>query len=541
MATTLTWRVRLGAVALAATTFAAACGGGGGGSADGGGSPTSTPEVCTGEQRTPKMTMGTFAQPTTLDATVGSGRSTNGGIEMAALYDTLMELDTKTDKYEPRLAKSLTPSADHKTWTLGLRENVKFGNGDVLDAAAVKASLELVKRDKNTNPSRGLSMNITAMDVVDPLTLKITLNDSWPTFPFLLAGSAGMIVNAKLVAERGDADFGKNPTGAGAGPFELVRYAPGEETLLKAKADYWGGPVCVEQLRFVTIAGGKGTYDAFEVGELDVALLRDPTVIAEASDTGVDAYRSLYNLTSFLLVNHGARGAVTPTTDPVVRQAIGAALDPKLLDQRANGGNGFPSSAIVHPESGLAAVAADLKGVSYDPEKARQLVSQAKANGWDGKLRVVAYNTPDRIELSLAVQAQLEAAGIDVVLDNQNTVNDFIKKIRVDGNYDLAVWGIFVEDGAPWAALDGFRSDNVQNLGGYKDPNMDAALLELKHAVEPAQVGAALRKVQAAWNDTLPAIAWAAAEDVVIWAKDVHGLEFSQDTLMFFNHAFKAG
>lgn len=507
--------------------------------ADGASSPTTIEDACTDQAAQP-VSMGTFAQPTTLDATKGSGRSTNGGIEMAAIYDTLMRLDTETGTYEPHLAKSLTPNADMTTWTLELRDGVTFGNGDVLDAEAVKASIELLKLDTNTQPSRPLALNIASMEATSPLTLVFTLDDPWPSFPYLLAGSGGMVVNTKLSAERGEG-FGRDVTGAGAGPFELVRFAPGEEIVLKAKDDYWGGPLCVSELRFIAIPGGPATFDAFQVGEIDVALLRDPTVIANATDAGFEGHHALYNLASFLLFNQGARGSVTPTSDPVVREAIASAIDPAFLDQRANEGNGFPSSAIVHPESGLAAVAGDLDGISYDPERAKTLVQQAKADGWDGKLRVVAYNTPDRVELSLAVEAQLEAVGIDVSVDNQNTVNDFIKKIRVDGAFDLAVWGIFVEEAAPWVALDGFRSDSAQNLGGYKSPEMDAALIDLKHASTDDQVGTALTRIQEVWNQTLPAVSWAAAEDVIIWNDDVRGLDFSQDTLVYFDDVYRAG
>lgn len=535
-----TWRLRGAAAVAALAVLAAACGGGGG--SDQASDPSPGPDggaACVDGQPAGNLTMGTFAQPTTLDATVGSGRATNGGIEMAALYDTLVRLDPETGTYEPRLAESLTPDETHTTWTLQLRDGVRFGNGEVVDAEAVKASLELVQREANTTPTRALALNIAEMEVVDPLTLRITLSDSWPTFPYLLAGNAGMVVNARVLGERGDEAFGNDPSGAGAGAYELVRYAPGEEIVLEAKQDWWGGEVCIQELRFVAIPGARATYDAFSVGEVDVALLRDPTVIAEATEAGAEGYRPLYNLTSFLLLNHGGRGGTPPTADPVVRQAIAAAIDPELLDQRANGGNGFPTAAIAHPDSGLGQLAPDLEGLSYDPDRARTLVEQAKADGWDGKLRVVSYNTPDRVELSIAVEAQLEAVGVDVALDNQNTVNEFIRKIRVDGDYDLAVWGIFVEDAAPWIALDGFRSDNPQNVAGYASPEMDAALLQLRHAEGDDEVADALRQVQDVWNESLPAIAWAAAEDVVVWADDVHGLEFSQDTLVFFDRAAK--
>src|SRR5699024_3228882 len=162
---------------------------------------------------------------------------------------------------------------------------------------AVKASIEMVQADTNSQPTRDLALRITDMDVVDDLTLEITLDDSWPGFPYLLASTGGMIVNVDLLEERGES-FATNPEGAGAGPYEFERFAPGEEIVLRAKTDYWGDVACTETLEFVNVPGGQATLDSFENGELDIAFLRDPTVIADARDAGIDDHSILYNLTS---------------------------------------------------------------------------------------------------------------------------------------------------------------------------------------------------------------------------------------------------
>src|SRR3546814_2208854 len=65
-----------------------------------------------------------------------------GGLEMAAIYDVLMRWDSEANTVEPQLAESLEPNEDFTTWTLKLRDGVKFSDGTPLDSAAVKFSLD---------------------------------------------------------------------------------------------------------------------------------------------------------------------------------------------------------------------------------------------------------------------------------------------------------------------------------------------------------------------------------------------------------------
>src|SRR5204863_1323670 len=134
-------------------------------------------------------------------------------------------------------------------WTLKLRSGIHFGNGDPLNAQAVKSSIERF-RDPAVRSARAavVTTNIAEIQTPDDLTVVFKLLAPWGTFPWLLAGEGGMVVNTRVVTQLG-ADFAKLPKGAGVGPYEPVKYVPGEEILLQAKKDYWAGPVCIDTLR----------------------------------------------------------------------------------------------------------------------------------------------------------------------------------------------------------------------------------------------------------------------------------------------------
>src|SRR5688572_8896394 len=125
---------------------AAACGDDGddddAASQNGDGAPSTT-EADVGEPvQGGTLTMGMCAFSIGLDPVIESGTGVAGGIELAALYDTLMRYNPDTAEFEPRVAESLTPNADFTKWTLKLRPGVKFTDGTAYDSAAVVTNLK---------------------------------------------------------------------------------------------------------------------------------------------------------------------------------------------------------------------------------------------------------------------------------------------------------------------------------------------------------------------------------------------------------------
>jgi peptide/nickel transport system substrate-binding protein len=520
----------LAVVALAATLMVA-CGDddGGGGSEDAGG-------ACPASSSTETLTMGVFSETSGLDPTVSNGSGSTGGTELAAVYDTLMRWDPEQEEYVPQVAESLEHDDAFETWTVHLRDGITFGNGDPLTGDAVVASVDRHRAEDSNSPVAGLASLIDSVEAPDETTVVFHLSEPWSGFPFLLAGPVGMITNQKVLDELGDDAFNQLPAGAGVGPFEPVRFAAGEEIVLDAKPDYWGGAPCIGHLRFVAITGGEATYDALESGEIDVAFLREPVVIDRARDDGVENHTDLKSMGSVILVNSGVRGSTPPTKDVRVRQAIAAAIDPAAIDARVNEGLGAPGSAIFNEGSRWYQ---GLDGPAYDPDKAKQLVDEVKSEGdWDGSIRLICDNSPSRVETGIAVQGQLEAAGFKVDLNTSATIGDLIDAVIIDANFDLACWGLNTYEEEAWAPLADYVSTNGgANRSGYSDADIDAALDELRVANSHDDSLAALKKIQEAWNRTVPHVVLGASEEFITWSDAVSGLEFNRDTIVMFGKA----
>lgn len=200
------------ASALVMLLSAAACGGSGGDEA------TAATGTCTTERIGGSVTQGTLLSPRGLDPVGQPGAAGSGGTEVQALFDTLITYNAETQAYEPQVAQSLDSNADHSVWTMKLRDGVTFGNGDALTADDVKRSIERHQSPSNTQVSRGEALTIASMDVVDPLTIRFTLDGPYPSFPHVLATDVGMVTNPRIVDAMGPDQFALNPRGAGVGP-----------------------------------------------------------------------------------------------------------------------------------------------------------------------------------------------------------------------------------------------------------------------------------------------------------------------------------
>ena len=188
-----------------------------------------------------------------------------------SLFDGLMDYVPGTTNLRPGLAESYELSADGLTYTFHLRAGVKFHNGREMTADDVKYSLDRVTNPATQSPGAGFFGSIagfenagdgglSGVEVVDPLTVRITLSRPDATFLHVMAINFSSVVPKEAVDEFG-ADFGKHPVGTGA--FKLAEWTTGQRLVFEKNADYWrDGVPYLDQV-------------VFEVGqEPVVALLR---------------------------------------------------------------------------------------------------------------------------------------------------------------------------------------------------------------------------------------------------------------------------
>jgi peptide/nickel transport system substrate-binding protein len=539
---------RLLGVTLVACTLAAACGGDDDDSASSGGGDTGEKATsselpmtsglvnvddATGDP-TPGGTLdvAVWFQASSLDPADGNISGVANGSALVALYDVLMRWDAATDTFEPQLAESLEPNADSTEWTLKLRPDVTFSDGTPLDSEAVVYSINRAN-EKESPAAVGLIARIDSMDTPDDLTVVFHTKDPWVRFPFVLTNSLGLVVSPTAAEAAGD-DFGTNPVGAG--PFTLERFSDGEEMVLKARDDYWGGQPNLDEVRFVPVTSGDADRLAgMTSGDFDAGFLRNAGVIGDALDEGYGGYVEVQNFGELLLMN-GRDGR--PTADPRVRGAVALAIDTDDLNQRVNQGQGIWSKAMF-PESSIWDTTAAAPDPGADSEGAKALLDEAKADGYDGKISILCDAAADRQTMSITMEAQLEAIGFDVTIDEKASIGDVVPLVQTEHDYDLACWGNNTVDAAPLQELDVFFNGPSGYAEGYQDRDAVQEQLDaLALAGDADEESAAISAIQETWTETMPGLPLAAVRELLAWTPQVHGIVPTSATMVILSDAW---
>src|SRR5499427_6560052 len=146
------------------------------------------------------LRIGLAEDPDILDPTLA--RTYVGRIVFASFCDKLFDIDEKLNVV-PQLALGYETTADGKAVTIRLRPNVKFHDGEKLDADAAKYSLERHMTMAGSFRKPELAV-VDRVEVVDPLTIKLELKTPFAPLIAQLTDRAGMMVSPKAARAAGD-------------------------------------------------------------------------------------------------------------------------------------------------------------------------------------------------------------------------------------------------------------------------------------------------------------------------------------------------
>ncbi|HNQ98470.1 MAG TPA: ABC transporter substrate-binding protein [Trueperaceae bacterium] len=313
-----------------------------------------------------------------IDANLEPGIATsNTGMQIVPnLFETLIEMDMQDNSVlKPKLATSWH-RVDDLTLELTLREGVTFHNGDPFGAEDVKFSFErFMNPDYRGSLSRSLFATITAVDIVDDHTVRISTAQPDPILEYRLASLWGAwIVPAKHYQAVGADAFGIEPVGTGF--YRLSDRQP-DRIELTAFAGYWGARPAAERVVYRIIPEVSTRVAALIAGEVDiVAALPADQYASVERNADLRVERTLINNIHMLVYNTWD----SPITDPKLRQALNLGIDRQLIvDALWHGDAEVPRSHQFAAYGPL--FNAERQVQPYDPDRARQLIAES---GYDG-------------------------------------------------------------------------------------------------------------------------------------------------------------
>ncbi len=342
---------------------------------------------------------------------------------MQQMFEGPLRSASASPMLEPGFAEGVEVSPDGLVYTIRLRSGLTFHDGATLDAAAYKFSLEMVLKAGSPGhldtyiPWEDRFGGTLDIAVVDPLTLTLTLSQPAVNLDYELSGLNYMAVNPAVV-EADPEGWGRNPAGAGSGPFIFEEFVPDQTVSYARFENYWEeGKPYLDRLIVQTLPDFGSRLLALSSGDIHVMPVQGGEIAEAERDPNVQIIAGPPASVHFLLFNHA---------DPVVglkgvRQAISQAIDRETLVAEL-----LPSSIVADNLAVMPGVAGrrdDLIWYPTDPDAARQLLTDAGfADGIDVTLTYSrTFPLPDTTVLAQAIQAQLAEVGIRLTLEEVDT------------------------------------------------------------------------------------------------------------------------
>src|SRR5688572_11782929 len=406
-----------------------------------------------------------------------------------AIHDALIK-PMPGNPMAPSLAESWTVSGDGLTYDFVLRPGVRFHNGDPVTGDDVKFSFE---RYRGVS-AKLLKDRVRQVQVVDPLRVRFQLKEPWPDFLVFYATpatGAAWIVPKKYVEKVGDDGFKKVPVGAG--PYKFVSFTPGVELVLEANEQYWRKVPSVKRLVFKSVPDEATRLASLKRGEVDIAYSIRGALAEDLQRTPGLTLKPNYPPGTFWLVFAEQWDPKSPWADRRVRLAANLAIDRPAINQAETlGFSKITGSIIPHTFEAFWPAPSP----SYDPQKARQLLTEA---GYPGGLDAGDYYCDaSYANLAEAVVNYLRAAGIRTQLRPLERAafiaQNSQKKLK---NVIQTASGAF---GSAATRLDAFvAAGGAFTYGSY--PDIEGLLSEQAAEKDPKKREATLHRIQQMIHD----------------------------------------
>ena len=408
----------------------------------------------------------------------------------ALLYDTYLYL-TPEGKLEPRLVTKFEVSPDGLTWTLHLRQGVKFSDGTPFNAKALKLSFDRALDSKLRVPLRFTITMVNEVVVVDDSTVQLKLKYPFAPLDQTLSMAVASTISPAAIEKYGE-DVRNNPVGAG--PYKLSEWVKGDRIVMVRNDDYWGPKATVEKIIWKVVPDVSTREAMLRAGQIDICYKPSPAnVAALKADPKIKVDMPLDTRTIFIAL----RGDRPVLKDKRVRQAFNYAVDKKAIVKKILFDTGEPMDGPVSPM--VFGYAKMEKQYDYNPEKAKQLLKEANFD----------FNQPVRIaspqgrylfdtQVAEAVLAYLQAIGVKAELRVYDWPTFMAAVYVVDNpqmDMSLLGWGPLIMDAD--TALYGQFTTSVyppKGLGSafYSNPEFDKIMEQSRLEQNPEKRKAVL-------------------------------------------------
>ncbi|MDY6334500.1 MAG: peptide ABC transporter substrate-binding protein [Lachnospiraceae bacterium] len=415
------------------------------------------------------------------------------------------------------LADSIT-TEDNQTFTVKLKDNAAWSDGEPVTADDVIWTIlkftcpEVANASFDFSPFKGFgddgtspegATSIEGLKKVDDKTLQFICKEHMSLNTFLNNVATWIcILPEHVLKDTPDdqlltSDWFNKPTVV-SGPYFVDTYDAAHYISYTANDNYFAGAPKIKKVNF-RIESGSELLAGLQSGELDMIHPSCSIPVSDRSKVeGLSDYTAQYTDN---IINEMTFINTSKITDPKVRQAIVYAIDRNTIVTQLLSGKGEVSDGVICSASPF--YKAEDTVFTYDPEKAKELLSEA---GWDGSTTIqyyVASSDDTVVKASQLVQQYLAAVGIKV---NINTV-DFATLMSLGGTDDVDMFSVqyTIVPNDYWADLNSLvNTEGTSWTGGYVNKDIDAALAKTQETTDENELKELYDSINEKINEDVP-------------------------------------
>lgn len=428
---------------------------------------------------------------------------------MFNVYEGLVK-PTSDGKIVPAVASDVSVSDDGLTYTLKLRQGVKFHNGDTVEMQDVLYSLDRRMSGEDA------AAKLAALDIITGVkgegdTLTLTLGE--PSGEFLAYLMNVYIVPADVSA------LDTNPVGTG--PYKVASRAAQDNLVLERFDDYWGEKGKLSKVTFKILENAESLVLGLQSGALDLVSHMTSDQTSQLAESDFDVAQGSMNLVQALYLNN----AEAPFDDVRVRQALCYAVDKQGMIDLAFDGYGIPLGTSMFPSFSKYYDDSLTDYYPHDVEKAKALLAEAGyPNGFEMTITVPSNYTP-HVNTAQVLANQLAEAGIKATILPVEW-NTWLRDVYNGRQFQSTITGLTSDNMTARKLLERFGSSIGNNFTNYNNPEYDEILAKAVSAIDDGEQTGYYRQLERILTETAANVYLQDMADLVALRKGLSGLEF---------------
>jgi len=473
------------------------------------------------------------------------------------LFNGLVQLDDNLN-IQPDIAEKWTISEDGKTYTFHLRNDVYFhkhtlfkNNTRKATAHDFKYSFDRLTDPKTASPGSNTLQQVATYHAINDTIFKIQLKQPFPAFLGVLTTKYCSVLPKEVVEFYGN-DFRSNPIGTG--PFKFKRWEENIKLVLRKNNSYHEKDSLGKQLPYLEavaisfLTDKQSEFLQFSQGNIDFISGLAPSYKDELLT--IDGklrskYKESVNMVFGDYLNTEYLGFYMDTDQAeikseLIRRAINFGFDRQTMITYLRNGIGTPAENGFIPK-GLPSFN-NLKGYHYQPEKAKELVTQfIKETGITAPKVTISTNSL-YVDLCEYIQRELEKIGLTVTIDL--LTSSTLKEEKATGKLSIfrASWVADYPDAENYLSL--FYSKNFTpngpNYTHFKNSEYDSLYENALKEVNVKKRHRLYQKMDSIVIHNAPVIPLYYDQVIRFSRKNIHGLGINPINLLHLKKVSKS-